>query len=104
MKYCQNCGSKIENKNTIAKFCSNCGAPLSPDSKASVPNQSNYEAEINSEEKIPNISSLDIEVEHDFEICRKTTFAELVKEDPSVHRTSDARRQIKAIDSESLNK
>jgi hypothetical protein len=97
MKYCSNCGSKIENKVAVAKFCPNCGSSLSIGSTLG-----NKSSEPSPEEvvidEIPNLEKLDVDIDINFEGCRKTTIADIMKEDSDPNQISRNRGQLKKIE------
>ena len=99
MKYCSNCGSKIENKVTVAKFCPNCGTPLFAGVN-SIKASSSPTSEGAKEVEIPNLKKLDVDIDINFEGCRKTTIAEIMKEDSDPSQATRNRGQLKKIEPE----
>ncbi len=68
--YCQACGLGVSYEASKPKFCSNCGHAHFPSSKTQEPLPNKITQDSRDEEfaaeKVPNITSLDIEIDTDF--------------------------------------
>lgn len=74
IKYCSECGTKVEYKFSPPKFCSTCGAPMGVAQNESKPLNRNVSSQRKSQaindnetdaEFVPNISKLEYEIEKD---------------------------------------
>jgi hypothetical protein len=126
MKYCLECGAKIEYTNKIPKFCGECGASLNGSSAASNTNvrepesqQRRQSSRLSSSENpergwdkdgldvdMPDLSNFRLELTEKVSSsisCRPTTMAEISKETPGIYDSSGIRMGIKRMDKE-MNK
>lgn len=129
MKYCLECGSKIEYTNKIPKFCGECGTPLdgaSTASNSSAPATPERESRSSAPEPLdPNASSergwdkdgLDVgmpdlsnfrlelsEKQSSSISSRQTSMDEISKEAPGIYDSSGVRNGIKRMDKEMKKK
>lgn len=72
VKYCSECGNKIEYKYSPPKFCSNCGSPFGQERKAQnatapakrvLGKSREVEEGFTDSSEVPNITRLDVEIE-----------------------------------------
>ena len=122
MKYCPDCGAKIEIATHVPKFCASCGASLSGgsvSSQAPKPTQRPQRLQSNSVEEnidapergwdkdgidadMPDLSNFQLEVEAEAKSvsCRPTNIHEIAKEAPGQFNNgaSIVRMGIKKID------
>ena len=72
IKYCSECGTKVEYKFSPPKFCSNCGAPMGVAQNESKPLDRNVSSQRKSQaisdnetdaESVPYISKLEYEID-----------------------------------------
>jgi len=85
IKYCSECGTKVEYKFSPPKFCSNCGAPMGVAQNESKPLNRNVSSQRKSQaisdnetdaESVPYISKLEYEID-DFGASSQQTLGSL---------------------------
>lgn len=123
MKYCLECGARIEYTNKIPKFCGECGASLNGSYTTSGTNAREPESQskkqssrLSSSEDpergwdkdgldvdMPDLSNFRLELTEKVSSsisCRPTSMAEISKENPGMYDSSGIRMGIKKIDKE----